>query len=178
MNARFVSIAIFSLLLLASSVFAEVDEYHVNLDGTTQVFETQNQADAYVKERGYDQYPVDHEASKIAQAKADAEFQAQKAQLDAQTQQRAVEMGTTITVNNLDTGTTQIFGTPEAIAAREQRIQGEFVLPDGNTGYHPGGIDGALADHQRGVAEMQKVWDDQKKAIQGMAADDPNSPQA
>lgn len=122
--------------------------------------------------------PVFAEVAPVYQAQADAEFHAQQAQNDAHLQQMAVSSGTAIVVNDLDTGATQVFGTPEAIAAREQRIQGEFVLPDGTTAYHPGGAAGALADHQRGVAEMQKVWDEQKKAIQGMTADDPSSPQA
>lgn len=49
-----------------------VGEWHVNLGDGTKVFKDQASADAYVKERGMDQYPVDQEASRIAQAKADA----------------------------------------------------------------------------------------------------------
>ena len=122
--------------------------------------------------------PVFAEIDEAAQARADAEFHAQQAQTNARLQQEAVQGGFVHVVNNLTTGQTELYGTPQAIADREQRIKNEFVLPDGTVGFHPGGAAGALADHQRGAAEIQKVWDDAKKHTQEMFGDDPNSPQA
>ena len=122
--------------------------------------------------------PAFAEIDETRQAQADAEFHAQQAQNNARLQQEAVQGGYVHVVNNLTTGQTELYGTPEAIAGRAQHLQGDFVLPDGTLSSHPGGAAGALADHQRGAAEIQKVWDDAKKNAQGMVADDPNSPQA
>jgi len=149
------------VLSLPAAAFAEGEdasapaptEWHVNLGDGTQVFHDQASADAYVKERGFDQFPIDHEASAAAQAKADAEFQAQKAQVDASLQQeiqKAVAGGYTVDINDVT------YGSAEALKARRERINNTYVDEHGGEVWLPQGPEQYLREHRENIERIKQ----------------------
>ena len=147
------------VLMGPAMVFAEGEdapaptEWHVNLGDGTQVFHDQTSADAYVKERGFDQFPIDHEASAVAQAKADAEFQAQKAQVDASLQQeiqKAVVGGYTVDINDVT------YGSAEALKARRDRLNNTYVDEHGNDVWLPQGKEQSLREHREHIERIKQ----------------------
>jgi len=129
-------------------------EVHVNLDGTTQIFHDQAAAEAHIKERGFDQFPTDHEASRVLQEKADAEFRAQKAQVDAgieQEIQKAVAGGYVVDINGVP------HGSPEALKAREERLNQTYVDEQGGQVWLPQGKKQYLREYQEHVEHVKQT---------------------
>lgn len=148
---------------------AGTHEWHVDMGEGVKVFSDQASADAYAKEKMTKFATPYPELQKAAQAKADAESEARKAQMDAKMQaevDKAMKEGYIVNINGVE------YGRPDSFTARAKSREYAYVDSHGGL-YGFGDEDGnpvTLDQFYQGVIKINtRMLEQNRKWAQEMS---------